>query len=55
VNLIIYNETGIFNPPSKNKIEAFKKILQSAGIDVIQRRKFGEDIGGACGQLAAQS
>jgi len=55
VNLIIYNETGIFNPPSKTKIDAFKKILQGAGIDVIQRRKFGEDIGGACGQLAAQS
>jgi 23S rRNA (adenine2503-C2)-methyltransferase len=55
VNLILYNETGIFNPPSKERTDKFKKVLQNAGIDVIQRRRFGEDIAGACGQLAAEN
>ena len=55
VNLISYNETGIFKPSSKENIDKFKKVLQGAGIDVIQRRKFGEDIAGACGQLAARN
>jgi 23S rRNA (adenine2503-C2)-methyltransferase len=55
VNLIAYNPTGIYNPSPASRIKKFKEILENAGITVTQRREFGQDISGACGQLATSS
>lgn len=57
VNLIAYNnfksqETLDFKPSNREKISMFKEILKTQGIDAVQRYKFGEDVKGACGQLA---
>jgi len=52
VNLVPYNETGIFKPSTKEKIKRFRNILERNKIDVTQRFKFGDDIKAACGQLA---
>ncbi|MDD5738465.1 MAG: 23S rRNA (adenine(2503)-C(2))-methyltransferase RlmN [Candidatus Pacebacteria bacterium] len=57
VNLIAYNDFKSqdileFKPSSKEKIAMFKEILKKQGVDAVQRYKFGEDIKGACGQLA---
>ncbi len=52
VNLIKYNQTGKFKPSFKKNIEIFKGILDHEGINYGQRYSFGEDIKGACGQLA---
>jgi 23S rRNA (adenine2503-C2)-methyltransferase len=54
VNLISYNPTGIFKPSSITRIKKFKDILEKAGIVVTQRYRFGQDVKGACGQLAAK-
>ncbi|MDO8524311.1 MAG: 23S rRNA (adenine(2503)-C(2))-methyltransferase RlmN [bacterium] len=57
VNLITYNDFKsqdilVFKPSFKEKVLMFKEILSESGIDAVQRYKFGEDIKGACGQLA---
>ncbi|MDO8442717.1 MAG: 23S rRNA (adenine(2503)-C(2))-methyltransferase RlmN [bacterium] len=52
VNLIAYNPTGIYDPSPASQIKKFKEILEHEGITVTQRHEFGQDIGGACGQLA---
>ena len=52
VNLIAYNPTGIYDPSPASQIKKFKEVLENAGITVTQRHEFGQDIGGACGQLA---
>jgi len=52
VNLISYNPTGIFKPSSSLRIKKFKEILEKEGVTVTQRYRFGQDIEGACGQLA---
>jgi 23S rRNA (adenine2503-C2)-methyltransferase len=52
VNLIRYNPTGKFEPSSPEKMNAFKTILESAGIFTTMRYRFGTDIEAACGQLA---
>jgi len=55
VNLIPYNETGrTFRKPSKEKVRAFHDYLLEMGIPVTLRRSLGEDIDGACGQLAGK-
>ncbi|OGZ33327.1 MAG: 23S rRNA (adenine(2503)-C(2))-methyltransferase [Candidatus Portnoybacteria bacterium RBG_13_41_18] len=62
VNLISYNAsldesrraTGIFDPSPQGIIKKFKDILHQAGIEVTQRFRFGQDIQGACGQLAGK-
>ncbi|AKM78636.1 MAG: Ribosomal RNA large subunit methyltransferase N [Candidatus Wolfebacteria bacterium GW2011_GWE1_48_7] len=54
VNLINYNQTDVFESSTRERIEAFKKILEDGHITVVQRYTFGEDIDGACGQLAAR-
>lgn len=41
-----------FSASSRTGIDAFKKTLQDAGIDVTERKTMGEDIAAACGQLA---
>ncbi|KKQ68357.1 MAG: 23S rRNA (adenine(2503)-C(2))-methyltransferase [Candidatus Nealsonbacteria bacterium RIFCSPLOWO2_12_FULL_39_31] len=67
VNLISYNSMGSlatlgmktplspFKSSSSSKIEKFKKILESEGVAVTRRYRFGEDITGACGQLATKN
>ena len=53
VNLIPYNPISEmdFKTPSKQKIEAFQKILESHGLRVTVRQTAGRDINAACGQL----
>jgi 23S rRNA (adenine2503-C2)-methyltransferase len=55
VNLISYNPTGIFDPSPASQIKRFKEILEREGITVTQRHEFGQDIEGACGQLATNN
>lgn len=52
VNLILCNPTGIFEPSSPNRLKKFKDILEKAGIQALARYRFGQDVSGACGQLA---
>lgn len=53
VNLIQYNETDLpFSKSSKLQTESFLKILESHNIPVSLRISRGQDIFGACGQLA---
>jgi 23S rRNA (adenine2503-C2)-methyltransferase len=51
LNLIPYNETGIFEASSLEEIEYFKSILEENGISVTIRHSFGGEISAACGQL----
>ncbi len=53
VNLIPLNEVSEtdFKGSGREKVEEFKKILESAGIQTTVRRGLGEDIDAACGQL----
>ncbi|MDD5146769.1 MAG: 23S rRNA (adenine(2503)-C(2))-methyltransferase RlmN [Candidatus Pacebacteria bacterium] len=60
VNLIAYNPTAEqqsygFSASLPERIQKFKAILKEAGIEVVQRYKFGRDIKGACGQLAGKN
>ncbi|MFH0818570.1 MAG: 23S rRNA (adenine(2503)-C(2))-methyltransferase RlmN [Patescibacteria group bacterium] len=52
VNLINYNNTRVFKSAKSEKINIFKRILEQNKITVTQRFEFGDDIAGACGQLA---
>jgi len=53
VNLIAYNQTGSgFSPTSPDRIRKFKNLLLRQGISVTTRKSLGQDILGACGQLA---
>ncbi len=53
VNLIQYNETDLgFKKSSKDRILSFKSIVESYGVPVSVRISRGQDIFGACGQLA---
>lgn len=54
VNLISYNPTGIFKASSPDRIKRFKEFLETRGVEVTQRYKFGKGIKGACGQLAGE-
>jgi len=53
VNLIPYNPTGRFQGSSAHAIEAFKRVLERAGVPTTVRLTRGRDIDAACGQLAA--
>jgi 23S rRNA (adenine2503-C2)-methyltransferase len=57
VNLIPFNwvdtEHG-FERPEKGRIQAFRRELESRGVNVTQRVERGHDIAAACGQLAGQ-
>ncbi len=65
VNLISYNftrqslsdggPTTLLYPSPASQIKKFKEILESNGITVTQRHEFGQDIQGACGQLATNN
>ncbi|HRY52645.1 MAG TPA: 23S rRNA (adenine(2503)-C(2))-methyltransferase RlmN [Candidatus Portnoybacteria bacterium] len=54
VNLIAYNQTGDFVPSSPAQIKRFKDILMKGGVQALERYRFGQDIKGACGQLAGK-
>jgi 23S rRNA (adenine2503-C2)-methyltransferase len=55
VNLIPYNPTGAFDGSSRSAIDAFKAVLDRAGIPATVRLTRGRDIDAACGQLAARA
>ncbi|MDP1619528.1 MAG: 23S rRNA (adenine(2503)-C(2))-methyltransferase RlmN, partial [bacterium] len=55
VNLIRYNSTGSeFKPSSKEHTVEFRDYLAQNRIDVTIRKSLGEEIQGACGQLAGK-
>ena len=54
VNLIPYNPTGAFGGSSRKAIDAFKDVLDRAGLPATVRLTRGRDIDAACGQLAAR-
>ena len=51
VNLIPYNETGIFKRSDENQRRAFFDYLMKNNINAIMRKEQGHDIDAACGQL----
>ncbi len=55
VNLIPYNPTGAFGSSSPKAIDAFKSVLDRAGVPATVRLTHGRDIDAACGQLAARA
>ncbi len=58
VNVIPYNPTAVFEPfqrPEAERIAAFRKILETAGVTVTQRKERGRQIAAACGQLVTES
>lgn len=56
VNLIGYNETGgSFRAPSGNRLHQFQKYLENNGLSVTIRKSLGQEVRGACGQLAGKS
>lgn len=55
VNIIPYNRTGSpYKAPTRERIKLFADLLEAAGIEVTIRKSMGEDIEGACGQLAGK-
>lgn len=54
VNLIVYNPTGRFDPPSGERVKRFKEILKKHGVVAVQRYRFGSGIKAACGQLVGE-
>jgi len=52
VNLILYNDTGIYKASETKRVEAFRAILEKLKIRYTQRYRFGDDIQAACGQFA---
>lgn len=56
VNLILFNKfsPSEFDPPSKERVDAFQQYLLSKNHTVFIRQNRATDILGACGQLAAQ-
>jgi 23S rRNA (adenine2503-C2)-methyltransferase len=53
VNLIPYNPTGMYEGSPRERIGAFKAVLDSARLPSTVRLTRGRDIAAACGQLAA--
>lgn len=55
VNLIPFNwvDTGHgFKRPERERVKAFRRVLESKGVNVTERVERGHDIAAACGQLA---
>lgn len=53
VNLIPYNKSiGDFMPAGRKREEEFQEKIKSAGFTCTIRKSYGDDISGACGQLA---
>ncbi len=57
INLIPHNPADPlpYQPSPMDRVEAFKRILESKGVHAFIRRPRGRDILAACGQLAARS
>jgi 23S rRNA (adenine2503-C2)-methyltransferase len=55
VNLIPYNPTGMYDGASRERIAAFKQVLDRARLPATVRLTRGRDIAAACGQLAADA
>jgi 23S rRNA (adenine2503-C2)-methyltransferase len=57
VNLIPFNwvdtERG-FSRPGRDRVRAFRSVLEQRGVNVTERVERGHDIAAACGQLAGQ-
>ena len=53
VNLIPYNPTGMYDGSPRDRIAAFKAVLDKARLPSTIRLTRGRDIAAACGQLAA--
>jgi 23S rRNA (adenine2503-C2)-methyltransferase len=53
VNLIPYNPTGMYEGSPRDRIAAFKSVLDAARLPATVRLTRGRDIAAACGQLAA--
>lgn len=53
INLIAWNEVSCLNfkSPDSFEIKKFVNLLEKAGLNVTLRKKRGQKIGGACGQL----
>ena len=53
VNLILINQVSGrgFSPPDGKKAKIFQQVLENRGINATFRRKCGDDIDAACGQL----
>ncbi len=57
VNLIPFNwvDTGAgFRRPTRERVNAFRRVLEAKGTNVTERVERGHDIAAACGQLAGQ-
>ncbi len=56
VNLIVFNQVqgSKLNPSSRNQAERFKNFLIKNKFNATIRKSLGQDIEGACGQLAGQ-
>jgi len=56
VNLLVYNEHEFvdFKKPDVGSVSNFKNYLQENGVEVAVRKSLGDDISGACGQLAGK-
>jgi 23S rRNA (adenine2503-C2)-methyltransferase len=54
VNLIPMNSVDdtVLSAPDDDVVDAFQRVLRDAGIDTFLRRRKGDDIAAACGQLA---
>ncbi len=58
LNVIPYNPTSVseaFQRPEAERIAAFRKILERAGVTVTQRKERGQQIAAACGQLVTEA
>jgi 23S rRNA (adenine2503-C2)-methyltransferase len=54
INLIDVNDaSGRFRPPSEDEVKAFRDELFASSIPLSRRYAGGQDIGAACGTLAA--
>jgi 23S rRNA (adenine2503-C2)-methyltransferase len=53
VNLIPYNPTGLYDGSSRERIAAFRAVLDRSRVPATVRLTRGRDIEAACGQLAA--
>jgi 23S rRNA (adenine2503-C2)-methyltransferase len=55
VNLIKYHDTGMYKATNEKDRRAFQEYIRRRGITVTHRISYGEDINGACGQLATKA
>ncbi|MFP4514509.1 MAG: 23S rRNA (adenine(2503)-C(2))-methyltransferase RlmN [Parcubacteria group bacterium] len=54
LNLIRYNDSGVFKSSEEKQIQNFKRVLEKRGIRTTLRSSFGNEGQAACGQLAVK-